>query len=120
MKHLPQADLILAIDEDGRVAEQGNFMELNETGTYIHSLQIKLEENHGLATDNESSEERLESPKANESTTTANDMSRKTGDWETYKYYSRALGRWPLVVFITLIAGQEVCSGISSKYKFPN
>ncbi|KAJ3569671.1 hypothetical protein NPX13_g6005 [Xylaria arbuscula] len=40
IKRLPEADLILAMDESGRIVEQGKFSDLNIPGRYVHSLNI--------------------------------------------------------------------------------
>lgn len=56
----------------------------------------------------------MEAPKA-KAATVVNDMSRKTGDWATYKYYTRALGRWPLAIFVSLIATNQIFTGMCSK-----
>lgn len=114
MKRLPQADLILALDENGTISEQGTFEELNLPGKYIYSLQVISEERRHLS-DNAESEELGEVAKAKATTKAAESLARKTGDWATYKYYTRALGRWPLLVFVILVTINETFVGLNSK-----
>lgn len=40
------------------------------------------------------------------------DGSRQTGDWTTYKYYTRTLGSMSLVLFLSAVAVNEVASGM--------
>lgn len=116
VKHLPQADLILALNQVGELVEQGNFTELNVAGNYIYNLQVKLEESShddkdGSTTD---SNDKLQSQIP--STTSVADESRKTGDWTIYKYYVRALGPWSMVGFVALVAVNEAFFGVASKF----
>lgn len=117
MKRLPQADLILALDQDGKIVEQGKFAELNVPGNYIHTLQVKLQEdqasheNKGEVVDDFTDNPQTNLPSAK----AVADDGRKAGDWATYKYYARALGPWSMAVFVGLVAVQETFFGIGSK-----
>ncbi|KAI1313225.1 P-loop containing nucleoside triphosphate hydrolase protein [Xylaria venustula] len=115
IKRLPEADLILAMDERGKIIEQGKFSELNVPGRYIHSLKINYLQ---LSTDMDA-----ESSVANESSVGAEDApievpnqdsNRQTGDWATYRYYTAALGRWKLVAFVVFVTINEAANGIQS------
>lgn len=115
VKHLPQADLILVLEQDGTLAQHGSFTELNATGRYVQDMKLRLgEETPGH------DEDGAEDQKATEShrntvppTMTVADESRKTGDWMIYKYYARALGPLGLVLFVALVAGESVFSAMS-------
>lgn len=118
VKHLAQADLILVMDHEGRIVEQGKFAELNIPGSYIHDLKIEL-----ITEDKTSSEGRNDETQPSDetqqplvaATKVQSDESRKTGDWTTYKYYARALGRWNLALFFIFVATNNACSSVSSK-----
>ncbi|ROW15668.1 hypothetical protein VPNG_02110 [Cytospora leucostoma] len=117
VKRLPQADLILVLNEHGKVVEQGSFAELNVVGNYIHNLQVKLEEAEASNDDDniEDAKNSTNSPKAIIPPTEAvADKSRRTGDWAIYRYYARALGPWGLLMFAALVAGNQTFIGMSN------
>lgn len=118
VKHLPQADLILVLEQDGTLAQQGSFPELNASGRYVQDMKLKLgEETSGYEEDGTGTQEAGESRRIQVPTTTAvADESRKTGDWMIYKYYARALGPLGLTLFVALVAGDAVFRAMSSKY----
>lgn len=117
VKHLPQADLILVLEQDGTLVQQGTFAELNATGRYIRDMEHKLGgETSGHDEDDAESEDtrkadQIEVP----ATVAAADESRKTGDWMIYKYYARALGPFGLVLFASLVSGQAVFRAMTSE-----
>jgi ATP-binding cassette, subfamily C (CFTR/MRP), member 1 len=115
VKRLPQADLIVALDETGSIVEQGTFTQLNAPGSYVNSLKIILEEvqqggapSDAIAYSNASGPEPIP-PKA------TIDESRKTGDIATYKYYIRALGGWIMLLWLLLVAVNAFFHGFSCK-----
>ena len=107
-KHLPHADLILILNQEGEIVEQGTFEQLNTTGSYIHDLQIKLEDessNDGRDTDSRILETK---PKSTTPVAAAAvDESRRHGDWVIYNYYARALGPVSLMFFALLVVGNS-------------
>lgn len=115
VKHLPQADLILVLEQDGTLAHQGSFSELNATGRYVQDMKLRLgEETSSHDEDGAEAQETGEiSPKHVSPTLAAADESRKTGDWMIYKYYARALGPMGLAFFVALVAGQAVFRAMS-------
>lgn len=110
VKHLSQADLILVLEQDGTLAQQGSFSELNATGRYVQDMKLKLgEETSSHDEDGAETQDTSESgPKHVPPTVAAADESRKTGDWMIYKYYARALGPMGLAFFVALVAGESV------------
>lgn len=117
VKRLPQADLVLALNQDGKIVEQGDFAKLNVPGTYIHTLQVKV---HDEEASHQDRGDVVEDAVTNSQTHLLSaeavaDDSRKTGDWATYKYYARALGPWGMFMFVALVAGNETFVGMASK-----
>lgn len=117
VKHLPQADLILVLEQDGTLAQHGSFSELNATGRYVQDMKLRLgEENSSHDGDDAEIQEARESHPTNmPPTVAAADESRKTGDWMIYKYYAQALGPLGLVLFASLVAGESVFRAMSSE-----
>lgn len=118
VKHLPQADLILVIEQDGTLAQHGSFPELNASGRYVQDMKLKLgEETSSHEEDGDGTQEAGESRRIQVPITSAvADESRKTGDWMIYKYYARALGPLGLALFVALVTGDSVFRAMSSKY----
>jgi ATP-binding cassette subfamily C (CFTR/MRP) protein 1 len=117
VKRLPQADLILALDQSGRVIEQGTFADLSLAGSYIESLQVKLEEQSREEETHESPTKLADAPKAGPAAATVVlDQGRKTGDWTTYKYYSRALGPPALLIFVGFVTVNETFAGMTCEF----
>ncbi|KAI0906085.1 P-loop containing nucleoside triphosphate hydrolase protein [Ustulina deusta] len=115
IKRLPEADLILAMNESGKIIEQGKFSDLNVPGRYIYSLNVNNPQSSTGADD--------ESLPANGDSTGDRDVavqeqdqdsSRQTGDWATYKYYSAALSRWKLLIFLAFVIVNEAANGIQT------
>ncbi|KAI7788103.1 hypothetical protein LA080_013410 [Diaporthe eres] len=116
VKHLPQADLILVLEQDGTLTQHGSFSELNATGRYVQDMKLRLgEDNYNHDGDDAEIQEARESHPTNmPPTVAAADESRKTGDWMIYKYYARALGPLGLVLFSSLVAGDSVFRAMSN------
>lgn len=97
---LPYADLIVSLNRNGRVTEQGNYSTLARSGGYVQSLDIRLkqdqpDENHAGSPDD------IQTAQANKtseiSTQTDDDgekrdLIRRTGDWSAYKYWFKSSG----------------------------
>ncbi|KAJ5987224.1 hypothetical protein N7451_011589 [Penicillium sp. IBT 35674x] len=105
--HLPQADLILVLGEDGQVSKQGRFTELREEiDDLVHIEGMQLRQNDDA--------ERIdELPKPLNQTaesihTPSADVKRPMTDLSVYKYYFSALG-WlrisALLLFLITEAG---------------
>ena len=117
VKNLPKADFILVLDKDGTLTKQGTLSELNTTGSYIHDVELRLEDDpsrqahHSI---DDGSHGEVERGAVSSAITDTNE-SRKTGDWLIYRYYACALGPLSLVLFIALVSGTSVLNAMSSK-----
>lgn len=145
-KRVPFADYIVHIGADGRVAEQGTFVELNNTGGYVSSLSLpKADWSHvspgqGGDRSNRVSEGSInphtsdvaipELSKEMSSDGTAvsspdgddkegNGMSRRTGDVQIYLYYVRSVGWWATILFTLAISGFVFSVSFPSTSLFP-
>ncbi|TGJ88504.1 hypothetical protein E0Z10_g256 [Xylaria hypoxylon] len=116
IKRLPEADLVLAMDESGMIIEQGKFSDLNVPGRYIYSLKINTLQPSTVVDDEflPGIEEDSMGPEDVTAETQDQDSSRQTGDWATYKYYVTALGRWKLLLFVAFVTINEVAGGIQT------
>ncbi|KAI0423684.1 P-loop containing nucleoside triphosphate hydrolase protein [Xylaria sp. FL1042] len=115
IKRLPESDLILAMDENGKIVEQGKFTDLNVPGKYVYSLKISNSQS-STGPDDESLPSSEKSTDAKDAAVEAQiqDSSRRTGDWATYKYYTAALGRWKLLLFLAFVTINETANGIQT------
>jgi ATP-binding cassette subfamily C (CFTR/MRP) protein 1 len=94
---LPYADHIVALGADGRIFEQGKYDSLRQSGGYVQGLAIR-HKGSSVATNEEDpatgAEPARRPPLPNDGIDEAADLSRKTGDWQTYKQYFAAAGWW--------------------------
>lgn len=90
VSHLPEADHIIALGHDGKVVEQGTFLDLSNNQSYIQSLGIQKPVSSASAAGATSSSkptlERLP-PKREAATAELRDKSRQNGDWSVYAYW---------------------------------
>ena len=106
---LPYADHIVALGADGRIFEQGKYDSLRQSGGYVQGLAIR-HQGSGVATNEEDTVIGIEPARRpiqrNDGVDQGSDMSRKTGDWQTYKQYFAAAGWWATTasIFWCLIA----------------
>lgn len=104
---LAEADLIIALDPDGTIAQQGTYEELSNSEGYVSSLQVKERKGENMADQGsnppaEAVREALAKALPEVSATEA-----ATGDLDTYKYYIECFGwvRWFIFVFICAAFG---------------
>ncbi|KAK5633576.1 hypothetical protein RRF57_009290 [Xylaria bambusicola] len=115
VKLLPEADLILAMNESGKIVEQGSFSELNVPGCYVHSLRINNPQSLAGVDGEPSPANQYTTAYQNAPVETQDqDASRRTGDWATYKYYIAALGRWKLLLFLAFVTVNETANGVQT------
>ncbi|KAK8859863.1 multidrug resistance-associated [Apiospora arundinis] len=118
VKRLPEANLILALNETGEIVEQGTFSELNVPGSYIHTLQVKLQkeeqENEEVTETDAGSvgEKTKEIVEVEEKAEAEVDESRQIGDWTIYKYYGHALGPMALFIWIFFLGSGQTFVGL--------
>jgi ATP-binding cassette subfamily C (CFTR/MRP) protein 1 len=110
IQHLPSADHIIALGEDGSIVEQGSFQDLIANEKYVHSLDIKEGsvasfESHlpaktqDLSTTDEAAVAELVPP------TYLDERDRMMGDSTVYRYYLTSLGKTSITAFITFGLG---------------
>ncbi|KAM7217664.1 hypothetical protein V8F06_006919 [Rhypophila decipiens] len=112
-QHLPLADYIVVIGEDGKIAEQGTWADLRSSAGYISQVVVKdakhspndNRDNHGREGFQGSSPK---APKAE-----LEDLSRKTGDITLYGYYFGAIGASKLLVLVCSMSVYAVFLGLT-------
>jgi ATP-binding cassette, subfamily C (CFTR/MRP), member 1 len=130
---LPHADHIIVLSKEGRILEQGTFAELNSTGGYVSTFNLKSADwtltgdnifPSETASDQSSIDKDLNKEKSvdlisvqgqDESEPAADDASRRTGDTAVYMYYISAVGWVPTAVFIFCMCAFVVCYSYPSK-----
>ncbi|KAI1338782.1 P-loop containing nucleoside triphosphate hydrolase protein [Xylariaceae sp. FL0016] len=110
VRHLPAADHIVALGQDGRIVEQGTFPELMANKKYVHGLEVKdsfnskTNEAHPEAqsiTTAPSSRSKVTASKSGAMSSTPNEeQGRMLGDGAVYSYYFSRLKKTSVVMFI--------------------
>ncbi|KAJ5924064.1 hypothetical protein N7466_008251 [Penicillium verhagenii] len=96
--HLPQADLILVLGDDGQVAKQGRFSELQEEiDDFVHIEGIELTQTEEIDGLSELTNQAAESIRA-----LSTDTKRQTTDLAVYKYYFSSLGWFRISILLFL------------------
>lgn len=110
---LPSADHIVALGNDGRVAEQGTFEELNTAQGYVHGFSIESSSEktvHAGVGDQKNDVE--EHPILQRQNSIVADISddrlRQTGELSTYSYYFAAIGWRYTMIFALLLLIENV------------
>lgn len=106
VKHLRDADNIVALGMDGRVQEQGAFRELESKKGYIHELSVKGTQGTPIAQE-ETIEPVPPARPADKLAEAEQDLARQTGDVKVYGHYARSLG-WTLG---SIVVGTAVAAG---------
>ncbi|KAL9079436.1 MAG: hypothetical protein Q9157_001690 [Trypethelium eluteriae] len=110
-RRLPNADHIIVLNSDGKIAEQGSFDELQANGGYASASSFS-------SADSNVSPKHEESEVQEKSTTSASallelkvespeleaDNTRRTGDSAVYLYYVQAIGWIPTIIFLVCIS----------------
>jgi ATP-binding cassette subfamily C (CFTR/MRP) protein 1 len=110
VRHLPSADHIIALSQDGRIAEQGTFDDLAFLGGYVQSLEVVKKSSDNTPLDSSSvlsaTKEEEESSAAGARTpppamwSATDEHSRKTRDWTVYKHYAESMKPITLLSFL--------------------
>ncbi|KAI9644594.1 hypothetical protein NHQ30_006615 [Ciborinia camelliae] len=113
---LPNADHIIALSENGSVADSGTFEVLNRSSAYIMSLAVHdrpvehgtkaMEQEKVQVTAELSLEEELPVHE------TAEDLTRRLGDPSIYRYLFSRIGAWKMLLFTVFQCGWAVTSTI--------
>ncbi|KAF9771912.1 hypothetical protein IL306_010421 [Fusarium sp. DS 682] len=103
---LSSADLILSLDNEGRLSEQGTFHDLQEAGGYVMSL-LKDSKNHASEKSEPVTEDYIEqNPKRAQATpkqeNDETDTRRQRGDSTVYRYYFSSTGGLFVIVLLVL------------------
>ncbi|KAH6694276.1 P-loop containing nucleoside triphosphate hydrolase protein [Leptodontidium sp. MPI-SDFR-AT-0119] len=110
VKWLAFSSHIIAIDECGRISQQGDFNSLSSTDGYVRNLALK-----GGTTDPELDQVVMDAQtpirriKANPELDRANDISRQTGDFSLYKYYLGFAGSGTICFAFVVLAIYSFC-----------
>lgn len=98
---LPYADLIVSLDEHGRIAEQGNYISLVNGNGYVHSLDVRYKQELQPIQEEEQTAS-VEAPRqemadtetivATQEDDSERDLIRRTGEWATYKHWFKSCG----------------------------
>jgi ATP-binding cassette, subfamily C (CFTR/MRP), member 1 len=119
-KRAPYADHIIALDEKGKIAEQGRFDDLNSTGGYVSTFSLPTPEwDYRPEEDVTSSTQNYPFIPPNPNQVTDNleaEANRRTGDVSIYLYYIRSIGWWPTIIFIVAITAFIFCISFPSEY----
>lgn len=110
IQHLPYADHIIALGEDGTILEHGSFQHLIANEKYVHGLDIKESvrtslESYSPAKPQDSSD--IDDPAIAELVppTYLDEKDRMLGDSTVYRYYLTSLGKTSITAFITFGLG---------------
>jgi ATP-binding cassette, subfamily C (CFTR/MRP), member 1 len=130
---LPYADHIIVLSKDGKITEQGTFSELNSTGGYVSTFDLKsaewtlngdeilpLESDSDRSSINkdvkkETIDELVNVQGQDISERAEDDASRRTGDTAVYMYYISAVGWFPTAVFIVCMCAFVICYSYPSR-----
>ena len=119
-KRLPFADHIIALDEQGRISEQGSFQELNAENGYVAGLDLSAADwtteaskqnklDHLMASMKKTHRISLPAEKEAILQDDAFEANKRTGDLSIYLYYIKSVGVLSVVIFIVAISGYVFC-----------
>jgi ATP-binding cassette subfamily C (CFTR/MRP) protein 1 len=111
VRHLPEADNIVVLGEDGSIIEQGNFEHLNTEQGYVQSLIVEdqAEKSYSNTVSDTVTKSKKEAAEKAVEDTSASDLLRKTGDLTLYKYYLKSVGWKDGIVILTLTFSSQFC-----------
>ncbi|ETI25244.1 hypothetical protein G647_04618 [Cladophialophora carrionii CBS 160.54] len=98
---LPYADVIVSLDSNGRVTEQGSYANLIDQDGYVHSLEVQFKREpervieEGTGHEAEAAKGGKELPTTDtvrEDRGLTDDTMRRTGEWATYKHWLKSCG----------------------------
>lgn len=102
-RHVGCADHIAVLDDQGRIATQGSLDEVRRLDDYISSYdteQAEPEEPRGGDTGHSAAAPVPPATSVKAAATSAEDHSRQTGEFQTYKYYLGTIGAPSLALFV--------------------
>jgi ATP-binding cassette subfamily C (CFTR/MRP) protein 1 len=101
VRHLPSADLIVALGRGGEVVQQGSYADLNAIDGYVQSLEVAAQSGAQPSDSPPTDSIKGSTPDAAESAA-VDQTSSADGDLAVYKYYFAALG-WARIAVLLLI-----------------
>ena len=113
VKHMPMADLIVALDSSGQIIAQGKYEDVVSASQYASKLGEFLDQDDSTSGETGADETAgdAEAPKAKEA-----DNRRKKGNWKTYKFYFiDVLSGWRLVLFLGFAAANVTFDALLSE-----
>jgi ATP-binding cassette, subfamily C (CFTR/MRP), member 1 len=103
VQHLPAADNIIVLDQNGAIIEQGSFDKLKNAGGYVQKLDVTA----GTSRSSCGAGERDSEPELTKMLTATaggtDDLEQKM-DRSIWVYYARALGWFRIAAFVVLLA----------------
>ena len=120
-KRLPFADHIVVLNEEGQIAEQGSFRELNIAGGYVSSFELQsadwtvrsmemtnLDQVLAMATTSKIVYPTM--PPTKETAKTLEfEANKRTGDLAIYAYYAKSVGWFAVLTFIVAMCSYVFC-----------
>jgi ATP-binding cassette subfamily C (CFTR/MRP) protein 1 len=108
---LPYSNHVIALDNMGRIAEQGSFDKLKDSGGYVQDLAAKLKGEDDSSSEEDNGDE-LQPIKLvptfpadqEEFNAQTEELNRQTGDFQVYKYYFASIGWKYNTAFIGFVA----------------
>ena len=121
-KRLPYADHVISLGDDGKVAEQGTFKQLDAAGGYVSNFNLPPPDwayipLHESFIDRQALADSVR-PGADISKLTdleQDDASRRMGDLSIYLYYVQSIGWIPTMIFVIAITIYIFCVSFPSK-----
>ena len=111
-QYLPLADKIVLLSEDGRISNQGSYEQVKRDAS-LASLTANFE---APDAEDEVFPEKKNLPAGLlPSTEDVEDLLRKTGDMEVYKYYFQSVGLIPALTFVLFAATTDFGVSFSRK-----
>ena len=119
MYRLPEADDIIALGSDGKVLEQGSFVQLRSAGGYIQGLDVNQSNGTNQQNPVQPPPEGSELVKAVTAPVEEADIAGQTTDSTVWKYYAKSLG-WSRLglwgIFLTSYIVIHVLRCASNRY----
>jgi ATP-binding cassette, subfamily C (CFTR/MRP), member 1 len=111
-KRLPYADHIIVLNSEGKIVEQGKFDELDKTGGYVSSFELRSADwTYDIESEFKSDDTFLPDEKEMAVTQILEAQSGKIdGDSKIYLYYVGSVGWFATSLFVVAICGYAFCT----------
>ena len=124
MRWLPYSDHVIVLQEDGKIAQDGTFAELNESEGYVKNLDINYSRNLEITgapllnvEDHDVIKNPPDNPKESPAIESSTDISKKRGrsDSTVLSFYVKSMGYFSFMLFVVLVVSQAAFAGLQSK-----